>query len=156
MALTVFVVQTTSISPAGAVISDLVQVVETSDLLVIPDDLFAYTATEAGPSPLPARTRWALDIGPSPLFYILPYTSERWTGDQGTVRVRGRPQPRFFSAADEAAYNAAGLDKADGVGETVVLTQPENNRALDEEWPTDPGELESTIRPGSETTSSTS
>jgi hypothetical protein len=148
VAFTVFVVQTTSTSPAGAVISDLVQVVETSDHLVIPDDLFALTVTEGesiaivGPD-----TLGGVEIEHDFLFYILPATIERWTGDQGTVRSQKtvRP-PRFFSAADEAAYSAAGLNERDRVGEAVIHTQPENNRALDEEWPTNPGELESTIR----------
>jgi hypothetical protein len=147
VAITVLVVQTTSISAAGAVLTDLVQVVEMADPLVIPDDVFAYTMVEAEVLAEVAEDSLGIDIGHDTLFYILPYTLERWTGDQGTVQVQKKVhQPRFFSAEDEAAYDAAGFAAADQVGETVDITQLETNRALDEEWSTDPDQLEADIR----------
>ena len=88
-----------------------------------------------------------IEIEHDSLFYLLPYSRESWSGDQGTVRLQDTThQPRFFSAADEAAYFAAGLDEGDHIGETIVITQPDTNRALDEDWPTDPGQLETAIR----------
>ena len=149
VATAVFLVQTASTSPAAALITELAEVADVTDPLVIPDDQFAYFQTdstglvEVGPDAL-----GGVDIEHDSLFYSLPQTRESWIGNQGTVRLRTHNLPPvFFSAADEAAYYTAGLDQGDHIGETIVKTQPDTNRILDErDWPTDPVELEATIR----------
>ena len=149
--ITAFIVlmfQTTSITPAGAVLVELAQQVVLIDEMTIPDDRFVHTITEAS-----VMTYVGQDAVPDvalphdTLLYILPRTLERWSGDQGTVRLQEtNHDPQFFSAADEEAYNAAGLDVGDRLRETVDRTQQESNSILDEDWPTDPGELEVKIR----------
>lgn len=145
----VSLIQTASTSPAAALITELAEVAEVTDPLVIPDDQFAYFQTdstglvEVGPDAL-----GGVDIEHDSLFYSLPQTRESWIGNQGTVRLRTHNLPPvFFSVADEAAYYTAGLDEGDHIGEAIVKTQPDTNRILDErDWPTDPVELEATIR----------
>jgi hypothetical protein len=147
--VTVLVLQTTSISPASAVINDLAQVVVLTDEMVIPDDQFAYTSTEASELLEVAQDSIPeVELTHDSLFYILSSTSERWSGDQGTVHAQETShEARFFSAADEDAYFAAGLDEGDRLGETVVTTQQDSNPVLEEEdWSTDPSELETMIR----------
>lgn len=133
----VLLTQTVSTSPAAAVITELAEVAEARDPLTISDSQFAYTITEGS----------RLFTHDS-LHYTLPYTSEQWSGDQGTVRLQEtNHEPQFFSTADEEAYYAAGLDVGDRLGETVVTTQEDSNPILDEEdWSTDPRELETMIR----------
>jgi hypothetical protein len=145
----VLVLQTTSISAAGAVINDLARVVVLTDEMLIPDDQFAYTVTEAsrlaevGQDVIPE-----VELTHESLLYILSSKYERWSGDQGTVHAQEtNHEARFFSAADEEAYYAARLDEGDRLGETVVRTQQDSNSVLEEEdWSTDPDELESMIR----------
>ncbi|HLF44703.1 MAG TPA: hypothetical protein VJA46_14425 [Acidimicrobiia bacterium] len=149
MVIAFFLVQTTSTSPAEALVTELARVVETTDPLVIPDDLFAYTLTEE--TALGEVEREALDgveIPHDSLAYGLPQTRETWIGDEGTARLSTTYfRPVFFSSADEAAYYAAGLDQQDKIGETVIETQPDASGILDEmDWPTDPAQLEATIR----------
>ncbi|HET7847002.1 MAG TPA: hypothetical protein VFL72_05875, partial [Acidimicrobiia bacterium] len=83
----VLVLQTTSISPAGAVISDLARVVTLTEDMVIPDDQFAYTITEASAlATVDQDSVPDVDLAGDSLPYILTYTREQWTGDRGTVR----------------------------------------------------------------------
>ena len=149
LVIAVFLVQTTSTSPAEALITELARVVETTDPLVIPDDLFAYTQTEATVlMEVDPESLEGVEIPHGSLAYGLPQTRETWMGDEGTARLSTTYfRPVFFSSADEAAYYAAGLDQRDRIGETVTETQPDASGVLDEmDWPTDPVELETRIR----------
>ena len=145
---TVLMFQITSITPASAFLVELAQQVVLIDEMSIPDGRFVHSMTEAsvmtyvGQDAVPA-----VELPHDTLLYILPRTYERWSGDQGTVRLQEtNHDPEFFSAADEEAYFAARLHEGDRLGETVDRTQQESNSILDEDWPTDPGELEGKIR----------
>jgi len=147
--LAVSLIQTASTSPAEALITELAEVAEVTDPLVIPDDLFAYTQTEATVlMEVDPESLEGVEIPHDSLAYGLPQTRETWMGDEGTARLSTTYfRPVFFSSADEAAYYAAGLDQRDRIGETVTETQPDASGVLDEmDWPTDPVELETRIR----------
>lgn len=106
----VFLVETASTSPAEALITEIAQVVEAQQPLVIGSEQFAYTRTETTVLALiPAEALGGLEIQNKELAYRVPQTREVWIGDDGTVRVRTiSHSPLFFSPADETAYYAAG------------------------------------------------
>ncbi|MDP9494099.1 MAG: hypothetical protein M3P87_02570 [Actinomycetota bacterium] len=139
LVVAVLVVQTVSISPAAAVITEFARVAEARDPLLIPDGDFAYIRTEA------TSISYA---GSDALPYLLPENRETWIGDEGTARVSTTNlEPTFFALADETAYYAADLDEGDRLGETITITQTDINQILTEiDWPTDPDELEAMIR----------
>jgi len=149
MVIAVFLVQTVTSSPASALITELAEVALTTDPLVIPDDQFGYIRIDSTSLATAGQDAFGdIDIAYESVLYSLSYARESWIGDEGTVRQRTTYlSAAFLSPADESAYYAAGLDKGDHLGETIVETQLDTNQILDETaWPTDPVELEATIR----------
>jgi hypothetical protein len=140
----VVAIQVARPTAAQATLAAIARVVQISDPLTIPDTEYAYGRTEsvalsvASPDALPGRD--------TPLAYLLPQTRETWIGDQGAIHLRTTTDPpRFFNPRDEADYYAAGMDRVDGVGDTIdeTVVGPSILEATD--WPTDPEKLLETI-----------
>jgi hypothetical protein len=75
--------------------------------------------------------------------YLLPTVRERWQGSDGRVRDdTTASRPKFFDAAHEAAYYAAGHTIKDNVGRTVKGDFGVSPGVFAERaWPTDPDAL---------------
>jgi len=129
-------------APASA-LQELAEAARQVDPIEVPPGAFAYTRSE----------HVVLVGGPGDQFpgveeelvaYLLPTTRESWIRDDGYVQlVTDTHPPAFFDPRVEAAYFEAGLDRLDGVGETVTtvfgeVTDPFPGIA----WPTDRDKLE--------------
>lgn len=137
--------QSARITPAAAALEEIAQIAEAVDPLTVSDTEFIYTRAEAQALSIVPRD----GLGPVPydkdlLVYLLVRTRETWFGSEDTVQIRTTiHEARFFTEADEAVYQAAGLAQEDRLGQTenITVTLP-----VAEEWPTDLEELDRTIR----------
>lgn len=154
-AVTIFVVavglgiQLLRPNTASAALSEIAAAAELVDPLAIPAQSFAYTRSDTVVLVVqPPDAFGAAEIPGSGVAYLLPQTRESWFGSSDVVQLRLTTyRPTFFAPETEAAYYAAGLDRADGVGETVTSTVSGAPSLLDSRtWPTDPDQLLEVLR----------
>jgi hypothetical protein len=139
------VLQTARVSPAAAALEAIARAAETANPLTITDADFLYTRSETqASSVVPKAGLSDIPYDRDALVYSLSSTRETWFGSDDTVQIRTTVHhASFFTDEDEAAYYAAGLDQQDSLGITETHTVSDPGR---EEWPTDPGQLDQTIR----------
>lgn len=83
-----------------------------------------------------------LDV--SELAYVIAEDRMTWVGANGTIEVQSTPtETRFFSPADAAAYQTAGLADLDGIGITATVRQ--QGQPIPD-VPADPEQLERFLR----------
>ena len=139
------ILQTARVSPAAATLEEIARAAEATDPLTITDAEFLYTRSETqARSVVPKAGLGDVPYERDSLVYLLSSTRETWFGSDGTVQIRTTVHDAsFLTDEDEAAYYAAGLDQQDNLATTETLTVSDPGR---EEWPTDPGQLDQTIR----------
>ncbi len=132
---------------ASATLGEIAVAAEKTEPFNIPAQSFAYTRSETQVlSIMPADAFGQIAPPAERVAYLVPQTREAWISNQGVVQLRVTTgQPIFFSNEAETAYYAAGLDRIDQVGETVIERFTEVS-FLDQTWPTVPAELAQTIR----------
>jgi hypothetical protein len=145
VAVVALVAQLITPPPAEAALQEIARAAESTPAIVPPSGEYAHVVeTTMRMGVVPAD---AFADGSQDLVYFLETTYERWVSDD-EVRLRTTVgEPVFLSPADESRYYSGGFDSADTVGQTTLETLTGVSTILDEgPWPTDPSELEATLR----------
>jgi hypothetical protein len=121
---------------AEAALAELAQQTRQLKPEELPSGSFVYTRSDR-------LTIAGGKAGPEPdaplLVYLLPSSVEAWWSEDTVYRKVTTEAPVFFDPDQERVYYAAGLDHADGVGQTRTETAGKIANQLDlASWDTDP------------------
>ena len=107
-------------TPAVASLEGIARAARQAGPLDVPDGAFLYVRAEETSLTVRPGSEFGLDVDWLP--YLLPTTTETWTGPAGRfVQIRTTiGTPRFFDPAAEVAYRTTGGGDADRVGQTAT------------------------------------
>ncbi len=81
----------------------------------LPAGAYLYVRTES-------RELVDADSSTGRITYLVPRAVDMWTSGATTVERRTTGEPQFFDAESERQFYAGGLDEAEGIGETAIVS----------------------------------